>query len=254
MNAPQGAPRAILSVVGGVLGFFAFMFLIAEGSLYYDQLQVERQNAERAQQEAQRAEQEAQRIEATARDREHYLANKATLVPQIERLVKDGKYTQAMAALDRYAPFETGLEQQKLLALRREAELQYQRHRFASEELTNEQKVALFDRLAVLEPADSKAQKVALDMKRLFERLILIEKQLSTWTGSHHYVEQAVKRSMHNPKSYEHVHTTYADTKDGIIIETTFRGTNGFGAVVTNKMRAVVDINGHVLSLRAVRG
>jgi hypothetical protein len=76
-----------------------------------------------------------------------------------------------------------------------------------------------------------------------------IETQFSSWDGSHRTVENFIKNSMHNPDSYDHVKTRYWDRGDFLVVETSFRGTNGFGAVVTNSMRAKVDISGNIIEI-----
>lgn len=75
-----------------------------------------------------------------------------------------------------------------------------------------------------------------------------IKKQFSAWGGSHIAVEKFIKESMHNPDSYQHVETRYADRGDHLIISTKFRGTNGFGGVVTNSRRARVSIDGDAVT------
>lgn len=59
-----------------------------------------------------------------------------------------------------------------------------------------------------------------------------IKSQFSPWDGSHRNVESALKAQMKNPKSYEHVETGYTVGGGSITVVTTYRGTNGFGAVV----------------------
>ena len=54
---------------------------------------------------------------------------------------------------------------------------------------------------------------------------------------------------MHNPDSYEHVETKYIDKDTYIVVITKFRGTNAFGAVVTNSMAAEVGLDGSVRSI-----
>lgn len=54
---------------------------------------------------------------------------------------------------------------------------------------------------------------------------------------------------MNNPKSYEHVETRYSVGEEALTVVTTTRGTNGFGAVVTNRTIATVDKAGNVLTL-----
>ena len=76
-----------------------------------------------------------------------------------------------------------------------------------------------------------------------------IEDQFSSWNGSHRQLTKVIKESMHNPDSYEHVETSYKDMGDYLIVRTKFRGTNGFGAVVTNNVEARVSLDGQVLEI-----
>ena len=76
-----------------------------------------------------------------------------------------------------------------------------------------------------------------------------IKKQFSAWDGSHYNLERYIKNSMHNPDSYEHVETKYIDKDTYIVVITKFRGTNAFGAVVTNSMAAEVGLDGSVRSI-----
>ncbi len=88
-----------------------------------------------------------------------------------------------------------------------------------------------------------------LDRRREALRL-----QFSPWSGAHLAAEEAIKAGMHNPASYEHVSTTYADLGGGrgITVTTKFRGTNAFGAVMTNFAVAEVDESGRIAGLRIV--
>jgi hypothetical protein len=76
-----------------------------------------------------------------------------------------------------------------------------------------------------------------------------IEKSFSSWDGSHYGLTKTIKESMNDPKSYEHDKTVYADKGDYLIVETSFRGKNGFGGVVRNKCRAKCDLDGNVLEI-----
>jgi len=83
------------------------------------------------------------------------------------------------------------------------------------------------------------------------QREELIKAQFSLWDGSHTKLTKAIKASMNDPSSYEHVSTTYHDPPgDRLVITTTFRGKNAFGAVVTTTMMAIVDMSGNVLDMR----
>ena len=75
----------------------------------------------------------------------------------------------------------------------------------------------------------------------------MIEKQFSAWDGSHIGFTNYIKKSMNDPNSYEHAKTVYGDKGDHLIVETTFRGKNRFGGVVSETWRAKVDLNGNVI-------
>lgn len=74
--------------------------------------------------------------------------------------------------------------------------------------------------------------------------------QFSAWDGSHIKLVRTVKDSMNDPKSFEHVETRYYfDKKNNEIIHVImkFRGTNAFGALILNTIKAKIDIDGNVL-------
>ncbi len=54
---------------------------------------------------------------------------------------------------------------------------------------------------------------------------------------------------MHDPSSYKHVETFYGDYDNYLVIETKFRGKNAFGGIVTNSIKAKVDLNGNVIEV-----
>lgn len=80
--------------------------------------------------------------------------------------------------------------------------------------------------------------------------LIRFMEDFSGWDGSYRPLEKLIKANMNDPKSYEHVKTTYRqvlssekkDFKPYAIVSTTFRGKNAFGGVVTNQVNAQVDL------------
>ena len=76
-----------------------------------------------------------------------------------------------------------------------------------------------------------------------------VESQFSAWDGSHPALTRLIKSSMHDPSSYEHVSTYFRDAGSHIVVETTFRGTNAFGAVVINEVLATVDFEGNVIAI-----
>lgn len=81
------------------------------------------------------------------------------------------------------------------------------------------------------------------------DRTKAIEKQFSSWDGSHMRLERYIKKQMNDPGSYEHVKTTYSDNGTNITVVTQFRGKNSFGAIVLNTLKAKVDIDGEVLEI-----
>lgn len=77
----------------------------------------------------------------------------------------------------------------------------------------------------------------------------LIGKHFSVWDGSHEALTKAIKASMHNPDSYDHVETVYWDRGDHLTVKTTYRGTNAFGGIVTNWVTADVTLDGKIIDV-----
>jgi len=80
-------------------------------------------------------------------------------------------------------------------------------------------------------------------------RTEMIEKQFSTWDGSHTKLSRLIKDSMNDPDSYEHVETKYWDMKDHLIVNTIFRGKNSFGGVVKNNVKAKISLDGENIEI-----
>jgi hypothetical protein len=76
-----------------------------------------------------------------------------------------------------------------------------------------------------------------------------LESQFSILDGSHRNLTRFIKDSMNDPKSYDHVKTTYIDKGDYLIITTTFRGGNAFGGIVPNTVEAKVSLEGDILEI-----
>ncbi len=76
-----------------------------------------------------------------------------------------------------------------------------------------------------------------------------ISNQFSAWDGSHRELTKIVKKSMHNPNSYEHVETVYWDMGDHLVVNKTFRGTNALGGVVANTVKAKISIDGESIEI-----
>lgn len=78
-----------------------------------------------------------------------------------------------------------------------------------------------------------------------------VQAAFSPLSGAHRGLERRIKSVMHNPASYEHVVTRYQDDGGSIFVQTTYRGTNGLGAIVTESVQARADINGKILEILA---
>ncbi|MNK08397.1 hypothetical protein D3C87_263320 [compost metagenome] len=77
-----------------------------------------------------------------------------------------------------------------------------------------------------------------------------INKQFSPWDGSHFKLEEYVKNNMKNPDSYEHVSSEYKARDNYLEVHLTYRGTNSYNAVVTEKVIAKCDLStGNVLEI-----
>ena len=64
----------------------------------------------------------------------------------------------------------------------------------------------------------------------------------SAWDGYHRDLVKYVKGLMNDPKSFEHVNTTYVMTNDGYaIINMVYRGRNALGGIVTESIKAKID-------------
>lgn len=81
------------------------------------------------------------------------------------------------------------------------------------------------------------------------ERQIQLEKQFSSWDGSHNTMTNLIKKAMNDPDSYEHVETKYSDMKDYIIVRTVYSGKNAFGGRVKNFVKAKFDNEGNLLEI-----
>lgn len=92
------------------------------------------------------------------------------------------------------------------------------------------------------------SQKVSF-YKAKIKRQKTIESQFSAWNGEHRALGKYVKENLKNPDSYEHVKTVYVDKGDNLLLETTYRATNSFNAVITQKTYAETSIDGSSLKI-----
>ncbi|WP_198424758.1 SHOCT domain-containing protein [Spirosoma endbachense] len=82
----------------------------------------------------------------------------------------------------------------------------------------------------------------------------VVEGFFSGWDGSHRQLEKAIKESMNDPDSYEHVETRFKDNGSTIYVLTKFRGKNAFGGKIVNYAEGNIDGNdGHLIDWKFVK-
>jgi hypothetical protein len=77
------------------------------------------------------------------------------------------------------------------------------------------------------------------------------EKQFSGWSGAHIKTERFIKQNLKDPDSYDHVSTRYkVNNEDTLIILTTYRAKNSFGATILETTKVLVSSeNGDVIRI-----
>lgn len=173
------------------------------------------------QQEQIAEEQKQQQINAL---RQEFITNKATILKQIQSFASSKNYEEAVKLASKYL--------------------------FVNDtELNNIHKTAN-DKFQAIEAKRIKAE---LEIQKAAElaanRKKLIEEQFSAWDGSHITLSRFIKENMNDPKSYKHVKTTYWEFDNHLIVQTSFRGTNAFGAVILNTIKAKVGLDGTIIQI-----
>lgn len=92
-------------------------------------------------------------------------------------------------------------------------------------------------------------EKQEIENRKIAARKEQILKQFS-WDDSHRNLKRWIKENMNDPKSFEHVKTTYTDKGDYLLVYMNYRGKNAFGATVLQTTIAKVDLDGNVLSIQ----
>jgi hypothetical protein len=87
----------------------------------------------------------------------------------------------------------------------------------------------------------SEKPKVLTEAEKEKKRIEQYETCFSPWDGSHTKLKYFIKDNMNDPGSFDHVETTYQDMVTVLIVQTTFRGNNQFGALVKNTIKARVS-------------
>ncbi len=212
------------------------------------------------------------------------VAEAEALYNQAEAYINEGKIDEALKAIDHSKQLNPDKEKNKAFWLEERIQ-KLNSDDFMKETLVNmsdddfnllkngELKTAFIDHEKLnsmflnklAKNADKRAEYIAeiAEQKRLAEeeaekkrqeeaaakRKEMIEKQFSSWDGSHYGLTEVIKEGMHDPKSYKHVETVYWDMGDHLVVRTTFRGKNVFGGVVKNTVKAKVSLDGDVLEI-----
>jgi hypothetical protein len=197
-----------------------------------------------------------------------YSNNETAILDSINTLVSSGQPNMALAKIDQYLEFADSqlaevradivvlLEHEKKQA-RKEAILKELRDIPVAEYSRNK---ALYGELLEIEPENAefnrkydfyskKIQDQMIEAARAAARKDRIEGQFSLWDGAHSNLKSFIKDSMNDPGSFKHVETVYWDKGNYLIVQTTFRGKNAFGAYVMNSVRARVDLDGNILEI-----
>lgn len=204
---------------------------------------------------------------AKADNKAEFDANKSSILADITSKIRAGQLPEAQAITSK---FLAATSDPDLARLKHQIDLEQTRARLSGlDKEPLETQVNVYTKLASLEPSNRdyaekakllsarldriQAEKAAEAQRQAAQALRKadIERQFSAWSGAHINLERAVKQSMKNPDSYQHVETRYRDMGDTIIVTTTIRGTNSFGGVVPQTFVAEVDRYGNVMSLRS---
>ena len=99
---------------------------------------------------------------------------------------------------------------------------------------------------AIFAPEQPKPVTPVAEMSDSLKRDKKIKQQFSPG-GMHFKLAQLVRSNMNNPASFDHVESQHYDVGDStIVVVMTYRGTNAFNAIMTQTIRAEVDLDGNV--------
>lgn len=90
-------------------------------------------------------------------------------------------------------------------------------------------------------------EKVIADAKAKYDEWV--KNQFSLWDGSHTALVKLVKENLNDPKSFEHVETTYADQGDHILVKMVYRAKNAFGGLILQNVTAKSDYKTNMINI-----
>jgi len=249
----------IVVLLAAIGAFFDFLEKRSEQKKLKEQARIAEQKAKEAAERRARLRREAI---------EYFKNNRSSILTQIHDQYQKGKYQEAVSIAKKYLasndPQLRALYEKSKAVVdqirreKREKEILAQLKRIPAREY--EKNKNLYAELISLRPENARyKQKHAYYSRKLKEqqekerlareRQKRIKSQFSAWNGAHRNLEKVIKKLMNDPDSYKHVETVYWDMGDYLIVQTTFRGKNAFGGIVTNSVKAKVDLDGNVLQI-----
>lgn len=80
-----------------------------------------------------------------------------------------------------------------------------------------------------------------------------VQRQFSSWDGSHPGVAKYIKQSLRDPKSFEHINTQFDDRVVNLVVTTTYWYKDAAGQKVKGSITAKVDLDGNILEVLSKR-
>ena len=76
-----------------------------------------------------------------------------------------------------------------------------------------------------------------------------VKSQFSEWDGSNVALVDLVKQNLNDPKSFEHVDTSYIRQNDDLLITMQYRANNIYGAKVLSKVTALASYKDNTVTI-----
>jgi hypothetical protein len=193
----------------------------------------------------------------TAKNLDKFSKNRNEILSSINILIADDKQNEASLVINRYKKSNDP----ELTALNTKIQKYLDTKRLLSQlESTSKSDInrnfEIYSELTALHPENKEYQKKYSSFRqqhyqqaKLDQHKVSIQKQFSSWDGSHIKLEEYIIARMNDPDSYEHVNTTYRDMNTYLIVTTQFRGKNTFGGLVKQVMTAKVGDNGNIIDI-----
>lgn len=90
-------------------------------------------------------------------------------------------------------------------------------------------------------------QEVVLTSEEIHDNWV--DSQFSPWDGSHMILVKLLKENLNDPKSFEHVETSYFIDGDDLVVSMKYRAKNGFNATVTETVTAVASYENNNITI-----